>query len=115
MYPDYYRSSAFAPNIYHTIGVQLLAEQARCYWLIDAIVSYQLSIKIRREPFQVWTLKVENRQGVLTCGDGNDTPPLVTQKIPYTDLPMEEVTLYLEDGSVDGVQLDKILMLPSER
>jgi hypothetical protein len=115
MYPEYYKSSSFAPHIYHTIGVQALAEDARCYWLIDAIVSYQLSVKIRREPFQVWSLKVENRQGVLTCGDGNYTPPLVTQKIPYTDFPMEEITLYLEDGSLDGASPAKILMLPSER
>jgi hypothetical protein len=115
MYHDFYQSSAFARNIYHTSGVQCLVEQARCYWLLDAIVSYQLSIKIRREPFQVWTLKVENKQGVLICGDGNDTPPLITQNIPYTDFPMEEITLYLEDGSLDGEQPAKILMLPSER
>ena len=115
MFPDFYKSSAFARNIFHTTGVQSLAEESKCYWLIDAIVSYQLSVKIRREPFQVWTLKVESRKGVLTCGDGNDTPPLITQSIPYTDCPLEEITLYLEDGSVDGWQPAKILMLPSER
>ena len=112
---DYFQSSAFARNIFHTSGVQTLAEESKCYWLIDAIVSYQLSVKIRQEPFQVWTLKVENNQGVLTCGDGNDTPPLISQKIPYTDFPLEEITLYLEDGSLDGEHFAKVLMLPSER
>jgi hypothetical protein len=111
----YYRSSAFARNIYHTDGVQWLADVAHCFWLIDAIVSHQSNVRVSCEPFQMWTLKVENRQAVLTCGDGDDTPPFVTQKIPYTDFPLDEITLYLEDGSLDGEHLDRILMLPSER
>ena len=113
---DHYRSSAFARNIYHTDGVQWLADVARCFWLIDAIVSYQMNPRVYREPFQVWTLKVENSHALLMASDGNeDTPPIATQKIPYTDFPLEEITLYLEDGSLDMEHPAKILMLPSER
>jgi uncharacterized protein DUF6876 len=112
---DYYRSSHFARNIYHTDGVQWLADVAHCYWLIDAIVSHQTNVRVSCEEFQIWTLKVQDRKGVLICGDGDDTPPFVTQEIPYTDFPLDEITLYLEDGSVDGTHFDRILMLPSER
>lgn len=113
---DHYRSSAFARNIYHTDGVQWLAEVAKCFWPIDAIVSYQMNPRVRREPFQVWTLKVQNGQALLLCSDGNeDTQPLATQQIPYTDFPLEEITLYVEDGSLDMEHPAKILMLPSER
>lgn len=112
---EYYRSSALAKDIFHTDGVQWLADVAGCFWLIDAIASHQFNIRVSGEPFQVWTLKVENRKGILLCGDGDDTPPLVTQEIPYTDFPLEEITLFLEDGSVDGENVHRILMLPSER
>jgi hypothetical protein len=112
---DYYRSSALAKDIYHTDGVQWLADVARCYWLIDAIASHQFNVRVSGEPFQIWTLKVENRKGILICGDGDDTPPVVTQEIPYTDFPLDEITLFLEDGSLDGENIHRILMLPSER
>ena len=112
---DYYRSSGLATDIYHTDGVQWLADAAKCFWLIDAIASHQFNVRVSGEPFQVWTLKVENRKGVLICGDGDDTPPLVTQEIPYTDFPLDEISLFLEDGSLDGVNVHRILMLPSER
>src|SRR3990167_5297686 len=45
-------------GIVYTDGVQFLAEQAQAYWLIDAIASHQHTAKVRREPFQVWTLQV---------------------------------------------------------
>jgi len=112
---EYYRSSIFARNVYHTDGVQWLADMARCFWMIDAIVSHQTNVRVSGEEFQVWTLKVVNHKGLLTCGDGDDTPPFVTQEIPYTNFPLDEIKLYLEDGSLDGEHLDRILMLPSER
>jgi hypothetical protein len=112
---NYHRSSFFTKSIFHTDGVQYLSDKAGAFWLIDAIVSYQMKPSIARHPFQVWSLKVENRSAVLTCGDGNDTPPLVTQKIPYTDFPLDKISLYLENGSLDGEHIHKILMLPSER
>lgn len=111
---DFHRH--WMPNHYYTDGVQYLAENAGAFWLIDAIVSHQHSPKVRREEFQVWTLKVENRKAVLVCEDGReDSKPLATQKIEYTDFPLEEIKLYFEVGSLDGEHLCKILMLPSER
>jgi len=119
---DFHRSSAFTRAIFHTDGVQYLAEKAGAYWLIDAIVSHQMKPSIAREKFQVWRLvkKPDESKATLICTDGgkDDLPGekvIVTQKIPYTDFPLEKITLYLENGSLDGEHIHKILMLPSER
>jgi hypothetical protein len=114
-------------GIYYTDGVNWLADKAGAYWLIDAIASHQMTPRVMREEFQVWTLhvaaKVENPTekhiaAILICTDGDkgDGPKeLVRQNIPYTDFPLEKITLYLENGSLDGERVCKILMLPSER
>lgn len=90
----------------YTEGVRHLAREGGAYWLIDAVFSHQLNPRVRAEPFQVWTLTVDNGRAVLTCTDGNDTPPLVTQQIEFTDFPLGVIEMYLEAG---------VLMLPSER
>jgi hypothetical protein len=115
----YYRSSVFTKNIYHTDGIQCLADNAKAFWLIDAIVSYQFENRVRREEFQEWTLSVDKSHAILLCTDGGigENPPreLARQYIRYTDFPLEKITLYLEYGSLDGEHPCKILMLPSER
>ena len=120
---DYHRSSAFSRFHYHTDGVQYLAESCGAFWLIDAIISHQGKNSVKREPFQVWTLNVGSKQAnrtkqsidaVLTCTDGNGRE-LVHQSIPYTDFPLGRIELYLENGSLDGENVHKILMLPNER
>jgi len=84
-----------------TDGVKYLAERAKAYWLIDAIASYH-----RKEPFQVWELKVlPSKEAVLTMVEDSDQPVLVKQDIPFTDFPLTGIKLYL---------IDSILLLPSE-
>jgi hypothetical protein len=114
-------------GIYYTDGVQYLAEKARAYWLIDAIASHQMTPKVRQEEFQVWALHkaapIENPTekhiaAILICTDrdkGNGPAELARQNIPYTDFPLDAITLYLEQGSLDGEYPCQILMLPSER
>ena len=92
----------------YTDGVKYLADEVGAHWLIDLVVSWQLKPKVAREPFQVWTLKVnEDRTAVAECWD--DTPGesnrLARQEIEYTDFPLEEIRLYFCDG---------VLLLPSE-
>ncbi len=84
----------------YTDGVKYMAEKAGAYWLLDAIFSYR-----RKEPFQVWILKVKDSQAVLTMQEDTDAPVLVKQEIKYTDFPMDEIKLYLIDG---------VLLLTSE-
>ena len=76
-------------------------------WLIDAIGSYQLTLK--GEEFQCWRFKKVGTGGVLTCtdgGKGKHTKTLVTQEFGYTTFPLDEITFYVENG---------ICMLTTER
>ncbi|MEG4503802.1 hypothetical protein QUA81_13135 [Microcoleus sp. F6_B4] len=107
-------------GLHHTDGVQYLVKNAECYWLIDAIASYQHQLVKNQnlKEFQVWLLIVGNNHeflkptvnndAVLTCWE--DTPeagtePVIRQDISFTDFPLPEMKLYVQE---------LILMLPSE-
>lgn len=97
----------------YTEGVQYLAERAGAYWLIDAVASHLASSrKLQAEPFLIVFLRVKNRQGRLTFhrdfdkSDPAKYPSLKTQRINYTDFPMDEIKLYVENRTI---------CLPSER
>jgi hypothetical protein len=105
----------------YTEGVDYLVEQAKAFWLIDAIASYQP--QLREDPmlaeFQVWDLlrpgqevipwiEVEGNAAVLVCWPDTPTeeaPPAVRQDIPLTDFPLTDIRLYVSSGT---------LYLPSE-
>jgi len=93
-----------------TDGVKFLMDNGAA-WLMDIIWSYQ-GIKKLQTPmlrdFQLWTLKVnlEKKTAVVTCRADSNIPPAITQKIPYTDFPLEEIKLYVENDTI---------LLPSER
>jgi hypothetical protein len=99
-----------------TEGAAYLAKEAKCYWLVDAIGSYQGELfdgklaagrrRLREFGFQFWTLEVkEDKSAVLSCVEDSGVEPLVVQTFRYTDFPMRTVMLYLQGG---------VLMLPSE-
>jgi len=95
-----------------TDGAKYLAEQAQCFWLMDAIASYQpkcLKEKMLRD-IQFWTLKKDGKDMVLTCRKDSGYPPTVTQRFEYTDFPLDEVKLYV--APLDEVHY--VIMLPSE-
>ncbi|MDV3547209.1 MULTISPECIES: DUF6876 family protein [Weeksellaceae] len=88
-----------------TDGVKIIAEEEQCFWLIDCIVSYQLSEKFRQEEFQVWKLeRVKENEFRLTATDGNNKI-LATQDIPFSDFFFNEFTIWKEGN---------VLLLPSE-
>ena len=92
-------------DLLYTEGVRYLANEAKCHWLIDLIGSFQIGGRIRFEDFQVYTVKVKDDMSAnVTVSDG-DNNILAHQVIPYTDFPLDEITLW----NVDGV-----LLLPSE-
>ena len=94
-----------------TDGTKYLAEKARAFWLMEAIASHQINKKVAREPFQVWELVVSaDCKAVLTCTNGNKRT-LVQQEIPYSDFPLERISLYVtEDEGLGG----RVVMLTSE-
>jgi hypothetical protein len=96
-------------GLLYTDGVQFLAERGGAYWLIDAIASWQNDPLVRNDTMlqeiQFWTLTVRlDSSAVLRCErDTGDVA--LTQKIEFTDFPLESIKLYVENG---------VLLLPSE-
>ena len=102
-----------------TDGVMFLQEEAKAYWLIDAIASHLMTnAALRREEFQAWTftrhgegLAKPNQPHLLIATDGNDHE-LVRQEIEFTDFQLPEIKLYVawDGGSFNAF----VAMLPSE-
>lgn len=94
-------------GLVYTEGIHFLAESADCYWLLDAIGSYQT--RAMRDPMlseiQFWKLKVTGKKAILSCERDEDDVAF-SQKIEFTNFPLEEITIYVENGT---------MLLPSER
>ncbi len=106
-------------GIRYTEGVKHLAERCGAYWLITAIGShFATKRKIRIEPFLIVRLEVVHRgersgpMARLTFHTDWDRsnprayPSICTQRIEFTDMPLDLVELYLEN---------RVLMLKRER
>lgn len=88
-----------------TDGCEYVREEARAYWLFDAILSHQLTSTVNKQPFQVWRLKKqEDDTWSLICEDGNKNI-LATQHIEFSDFLINEITIWLVDG---------VALLPTE-
>jgi hypothetical protein len=95
-------------KILYTDGAHHVAEHGGALWLLDLIAIEQTYNKtVAAEEFQVWTLKVDlvRHTGQLTCEDGNGNV-VFTKAIEFTDFPVAEITLWLENNTI---------YLPSER
>lgn len=75
-----------------TDGTRYLAEQAACFWLMDAIASHLSEIGTA-EWFVVIKTTVKRTSAVMVYQDGNGKE-LARQAIPYTDLPLAHIDLY---------------------
>ena len=92
-------------RVLYTDGVKYLAEQGGAYWLIDIIAFAQIELAVTDADFQAWTLAVhEDRRAALISTDGNANA-LHRQTIPFTDFPLNEITLWVEARTI---------LLPSE-
>lgn len=95
-----------------TDGVKWLCDNAECYWLVDAIGSWQLDKRVKNDEmlrgFQFWTLKVDKTNNTAKLILERDTDNVaIVQDIEYTDFPLDEIKLYYSPQ-------DKVLLLPSE-
>ena len=92
----------------YTDGVQYLAENAECYWLLDIIgsLNFHPDKFMEKEEFMCMNLVVKSgtTKAVFTADDGNDNI-LYTQEIPSTDFPLSEIKLFY---------CNQTLLLPSE-
>ncbi len=91
-------------KISFTEGVKYMADKAGAFWLVDLIVSHQLDPKVHEEPFQVWTLTVDDGKGIVLCEDGNGNE-VTRQEIDHTDFPLQKIKLWFTDN---------VILLPSE-
>ena len=97
-------------RLIYTEGVRYMAEHGGAYWLINAVASCQPDKRITSRPdlvdFQPWELAVaEDKTATLTMRGDLDQPAVITQEIPFTDFPLEQIKFYVCNGT---------LMLPSE-
>jgi len=97
-----------------TDGVKYLADAARCYWLLDAIGSYQPELAKHADDrlrcMQFWKLAVNaDKTAVLTCVADSGEPPVVSQQIDMTDFPLREIQIW-----VGCEENRRIALLPSE-
>lgn len=92
---SYYRQTP-SGRIDYTDGIRFL-QQHGCYWLIDAISSYQTPEFKAEDDRQFWKLIVDlkTQQAKLICDDGNGNIR-VNREIPYTDFPLPEIKIYVE-------------------
>jgi hypothetical protein len=98
-----YRNPVYG-SLQYTEGARHVAVAGEAWWLLDLIASYRRHRKVRGEAFQVWTLTVDGNAGRIVCTDGDDHV-LVTQDIPFTDFPLETITLWVAEN---------VILLPSE-
>jgi len=88
-------------KVLYTEGAQFVAERGGAYWLLDEIAIIQPSNKaVAAEEFQVWKLKVRaDGRAILTCKGANEN--IVFRKpIPYTDFPLDEITLWFANNTI---------------
>jgi hypothetical protein len=88
-----------------TDGCHFVREHAGdgAYWLFDLILSWQ--VRLARHKFQAWELiRQEDATWTISCSDGNGNH-LASQRILYSDFPIERFTLWMIDG---------VALLPSE-
>lgn len=94
----YHRLNPFYKFVLATDGVLNVLEQAKCFWLFDAIGSYYSYMKSTKDYFFVAQLNVENSSALLKIthedSEGNDCL-VAEQKIEFTDLPDGEYKFFI--------------------
>jgi hypothetical protein len=90
-----------------TDGTKYLAEQAACFWIMDAIASHLSEIGTN-DWFVLIKIKVVDQMATMIYEDGNGLEH-ARQQIPFTDFPMQAISLY---ACWDGDHW--VIMLPSE-
>ncbi len=105
-------------RVVYTPGVQHLAEHGEAYWLLDAIASYFVGLKLGRamvqddrlQTLQFWRLEVRHDcSATLTMRADSGVSPAITQEIPFTDFSMDTADIW---AGFDGTHW--VLYLPSE-
>jgi len=120
---DVERFRTLHPQVIYTPGVKFMADKGEAHWLIDAIASHYLNPKMKKamtkdsrlRDMQFWRLVVTHRHSPsggsakLTMRADSDVAPAITQRIGFTDFPLNSVDIW---SGFDGEFWT--LYLPSE-
>lgn len=90
-----------------TDGTKYLAEEAECFWMMDAIASHLSEIGTEDWFVQV-RVTVNGYKATMIYDDANGKEH-ARQEIPYTDFPLDMISLY---ACWNGEHW--VIMLPSE-
>jgi hypothetical protein len=90
-----------------TDGTKYLAEEAECFWMMDAVASHLSEIGTA-DWFVLIRVIVKGNRATMVYEDGNGHEH-ARQEIPFTDFLLAEQTLY---ACWDGEHW--VIMLPSE-
>jgi hypothetical protein len=90
-----------------TDDTKYLAEEAECFWMMDAVASHLSEIGTA-DWFVLIRVTVKGTRATMVYEDGNSHAH-ARQEIPFTDFPLSEQTLY---ACWDGEHW--VIMLPSE-
>jgi hypothetical protein len=109
----YYQMTLY-PNVLATDGIKYLAEQCKCFWLVDLIAATLNSSDVYKDDGMAFFKLIRNDDSSLTIlvDDGNDNL-YKTIVISTTDFPLDNFTIYAGLTEVnEGVAW--VIMLPSE-
>lgn len=112
---QYHKWSILFPNHRLTDGAKYVAEKCGAYWIFDLIASHHnkaMKHEVLRD-MQVWKLTVNGNKATIVCEDGNNNK-ILQQKIPYTDFPLPEITLWVQPTQGEDGKMKWIIFLPSE-
>lgn len=119
----YYAFNIFTRDmVVATRGVMELAEKHQCYWLLDVIASYlPKAVKMGADYMLIATVKVnlKKQSCVFTLEDeqNGEKRLIAKQRIPYTDLAIEELKIWIINEDVTrpfSFATRSIVLLPSE-
>jgi hypothetical protein len=90
-----------------TDGCDFIRNECKAWWLFDAILSYQCEKILRNVNFQIIELRqnMKDLSWLLTIREDSNLKPLISQKIEFSDFPLDYLKLYVIQG---------IALLPSE-
>ncbi len=90
------------PGLLATDGAKYLADEAGAYWLLDIIWSVLPKVT---DEFAVLELSVQdNRRAAVVIHDGREPQTSYhEQSIPWTDFPLEQIKLYLQQNGQERV------------
>lgn len=96
-------------NLLLTDGAKYFAKVCEAFWLLDIIFSIQTNSEIMKQEMQICSLKMNGETSACVDITDGDKRVLHTQEIPFTDFPLDEITIW---AILQGQH--RVILLPSE-